>query len=68
VDRWEVTLGGRVSVVGWPGWACIPRWPLSAEAAFDRLTQLSQSENVKLHIVAERLVEETVRRARVRQR
>jgi GAF domain-containing protein len=41
---------------------------LSAEAAFDRLTQLSQSENVKLHIVAEHLVEEAVRRARVRQR
>jgi GAF domain-containing protein len=41
---------------------------LSAEAAFDRLTQLSQSENVKLHIVAEHLVEEAVRRARARQR
>jgi len=41
---------------------------LSAEAAFDRLTQFSQSENVKLHIVAEHLVEEAVRRARARQR
>lgn len=41
---------------------------LSAAAAFDRLTQLSQDENVKLKVVAERLVEEAVRRARARQR
>lgn len=40
----------------------------SAEEAFDRLTRLSQSENVKLHIVAERLVSEAVRRARARHR
>ena len=38
----------------------------SAEAAFDRLTRLSQAENVKLVVVAERLVEEAVRRARAR--
>lgn len=37
-----------------------------AEEAFDRLTRLSQSENVKLHIVAQRLVDEAVRRARAR--
>ena len=38
----------------------------SAEQAFDRLTRLSQAENVKLVVVAERLVEEAVRRARAR--
>ncbi len=37
-----------------------------ADEAFDRLTQLSQTQNVKLHIVAERLVEEAARRARAR--
>ena len=36
----------------------------SAQEAFDRLVRLSQSENVKLHAVAERLVEEAVSRAR----
>jgi GAF domain-containing protein len=36
----------------------------SAEEAFDRLTRTSQTENVKLHIVAQRLVDESVRRAR----
>jgi GAF domain-containing protein len=39
----------------------------SAEEAFDRLTRLSQAENIKLHIVAQRLVDEAVRRARARQ-
>ena len=34
---------------------------LSAEEAFERLTPLSQDENVKLHRVVERLVEEAVR-------
>lgn len=38
----------------------------TTEEAFDRLTQLSQSQNVKLHTVAERLVEESARRARAR--
>lgn len=38
----------------------------SAQEAFDRLVHLSQSENVKLPAVAERLVEEAVRRARAR--
>jgi GAF domain-containing protein len=40
----------------------------SADEAFDRLTQISQAENVKLHAVAERLVDEAVRRARARHR
>jgi GAF domain-containing protein len=39
-----------------------------AEEAFARLTHISQTENIKLHIVAERLVEEAVRRARARHR
>ena len=38
----------------------------SGEEAFERLTQISQSENIKLYVVAERLVEEAVRRARAR--
>jgi GAF domain-containing protein len=37
-----------------------------ARAAFERLTRISQSENTKLHVVAERLVEEAARRARAR--
>jgi GAF domain-containing protein len=39
----------------------------SAEEAFERLARLSQADNVKLNVVAERLVEEAVRRARTRQ-
>ena len=38
----------------------------SAEEAFDRLTRLSQAENVKLVVIAERLVDEAVRRAKAR--
>lgn len=44
------------------------RTGVGAEAAFDRLVRISQSDNMKLHVVAERLVEEAVRRANVRQR
>ena len=44
------------------------RGGLSATAAFDRLSNISQEENVKLTVVAERLVDEAVRRARLRQR
>ena len=40
----------------------------SAEEAFERLAQISQTENIKLHAVAQRLVEEAVRRARARHR
>lgn len=40
----------------------------SAEQAFERLTQISQAENTKLNVVAERLVEEAVRRARAKYR
>lgn len=40
----------------------------SAEEAFERLTRMSQTENTKLHVVAVRLVEEAVRRARARSR
>ncbi|MGY4712845.1 GAF and ANTAR domain-containing protein [Mycolicibacterium sp. CBM1] len=38
----------------------------TAEEAFHRLTELSQQQNIKLHVVAEQLVEEAARRARVR--
>ena len=38
------------------------------EVTFDRLVRMSQTDNVKLHIVAERLVDEAVRRAMARQR
>ena len=38
----------------------------TAEEAVERLKRMSQSENVKLVVVAERLVDEAVRRARAR--
>ena len=38
----------------------------TAEEAVERLKRMSQSENVKLAVVAERLVDEAVRRARAR--
>jgi GAF domain-containing protein len=38
----------------------------SAEEAFERLAHISQTENIKLHVVAGQLVEEAVRRARAR--
>ena len=38
----------------------------TAEEAFDRLAKMSQTDNVKLNVVAEQLVEEAVRRARTR--
>ena len=38
----------------------------SAEVAFGRLIRMSQTENVKLRVVAERLVDEAVRRAQSR--
>lgn len=40
----------------------------TAQEAFERLTRISQREHVKLAEVAERLIEEAVRRAHVRQR
>lgn len=41
---------------------------ISGEEAFARLTRISQSENVKLHTVAERLVDDAVRRVKARMR
>jgi AmiR/NasT family two-component response regulator len=38
----------------------------SADEAFARLRAISQGENVKLAVVAERVVDEAVRRARAR--
>jgi GAF domain-containing protein len=42
------------------------RTGVSAEEAFERLAKISQSEHTKLRDVAERLVDEAVRRARAR--
>jgi len=39
----------------------------TAQEAFDRLTRISQNEHIKLAAVAERLVQEAVRRVRARQ-
>ncbi len=39
---------------------------VNSTEAFDRLTRMSQKENVKLHLLAEQLVEAAVRRARER--
>ena len=41
---------------------------VDAQVAFDRLIRMSQAENLKLHVVAEQLVGEAVRRARARRR
>ena len=41
---------------------------IGAEEAFERLVHISQTENIKLVAVAERLVKEAVRRAKARQR
>jgi GAF domain-containing protein len=38
----------------------------SAEVAFDRLVRMSQAENTKLYVIAERLIAEAVRRAQAR--
>jgi GAF domain-containing protein len=40
---------------------------VGAEVAFDRLVRMSQAENIKLQVIAQRLVEEAVRRAQARQ-
>lgn len=42
------------------------RTGVSTDDGFDRLRQISQSENAKLHVVAQQLVEEAVRRAHAR--
>jgi GAF domain-containing protein len=39
---------------------------IDADEAFERLVRMSQAENIKLHAVAERLVDEAVRRAKAR--
>ena len=40
----------------------------SSDEAFDKLRRMSQADNVKLAVVAGRLVDETVRRAKARHR
>lgn len=39
----------------------------TADEAFDRLRRISQAENIKLAVIARRIVDEAVRRARARQ-
>jgi GAF domain-containing protein len=41
---------------------------VSTEVAFDRLVRMSQTDNIKLHVIAEGLVEEAVRRAQAQHR
>lgn len=41
---------------------------VDADDAFDRLVRMSQAENIKLYVVAQRLVDEAVRRAKARTR
>jgi GAF domain-containing protein len=41
---------------------------VNADEVFERLTRISQNENVKLHLVAEHMVAEAVRRAQLWQR
>ena len=41
---------------------------VSTDDGFDRLRQISQSQNTKLHVVAQQLVEQAVRRAQARRR
>jgi GAF domain-containing protein len=64
-ERLQQALGTR-SVIDQAVGIIRARSGVSAEEAFDRLIKISQDDNVKLHIVAERLVEATVRRARAR--
>jgi GAF domain-containing protein len=42
------------------------RTGVSTDDGFDRLRQISQSQNTKLHVVAQQLVEQAVRRAQAR--
>lgn len=42
------------------------RTGVNTDDGFDRVRQISQSQNAKLHVVARQLVEEAVRRARAR--
>jgi GAF domain-containing protein len=64
-ERLQQALGNR-SVIDQAIGIIRGRSGVSAEEAFARLIKISQDENVKLHLVAERLVEISVRRARAR--
>jgi GAF domain-containing protein len=65
MERLQRALGSR-AVIDQAIGILRSRSGASAEEAFDRLARLSQSENVKLHVVAQQLVDEAVRRARAR--
>lgn len=64
-ERLQRALGSR-AVIDQAVGISRARSGVTAEKAFERLTQISQDENVKLHLVAERVVEEAARRARAR--
>ncbi len=64
-ERLQRALGSR-AVIDQAIGIIRSRTGASAEQAFERLTQMSQQENVKLVTLAERMVDEAVRRARAR--
>ncbi|UXA14450.1 GAF and ANTAR domain-containing protein [Mycobacterium sp. SMC-8] len=64
-ERLQRALGNR-AVIDQAIGIIRSRSGVSVEEAFDRLKRLSQADNVKLVAVAERLVDEAVRRARAR--
>jgi GAF domain-containing protein len=61
----QAALGGR-AVIDQAIGIIRSRIGATADEAFARLREISQGENVKLSLVAERIVEEAVRRARAR--
>jgi transcriptional regulator with GAF, ATPase, and Fis domain len=65
VERLQLALENR-TVIDQAVGVIRSRSGISAEVAFTRLVQMSQNDNVKLRVVAARLVEDAVRRAQVR--
>jgi transcriptional regulator with GAF, ATPase, and Fis domain len=65
VDRLQQALDNR-TVIDQAVGIIRSRSGASAEVAFSRLVQMSQTGNVKLRVVAARLVEDSVRRAQAR--
>jgi GAF domain-containing protein len=64
-ERLQRALGSR-AVIDQAIGIIRSRTGASAEQAFERLAQMSQQDNVKLVTIAERMVDEAVRRARAR--
>jgi AmiR/NasT family two-component response regulator len=65
VERLQQALENRTAIDQAVG-IIRSRSGMSAEVAFSRLVHVSQNDNVKLRVVAARLVEDAVRRAQVR--